>query len=73
MDGPFRPRPAPSIDVRLFSSSASSPPRASSVQSCSWCRTLPGVGLSELNLTDLMIGASFTTIGVLVAQRRPDN
>lgn len=31
------------------------------------------VGFAELYLTDLMIGASFTTIGVLVTQRRPDN
>ncbi|MDP8957293.1 MAG: histidine kinase [Actinomycetota bacterium] len=31
------------------------------------------VGFAELYLTDLVIGASFTTIGVLVTQRRPDN
>ena len=31
------------------------------------------VGFAELYLTDLAIGASFTTIGVLVTQRRPDN
>jgi ABC-type polysaccharide/polyol phosphate export permease len=31
------------------------------------------VGLAQLYLTDLAIGASFTTIGVLVTQRRPDN
>ena len=31
------------------------------------------VGFAELYLTDLAIGASFTTIGALVTQRRPDN
>ena len=38
--------------------------------------TLPAasrVGWAELYLTDMVIGASFTTIGVLVTQRRPDN
>ena len=31
------------------------------------------VGFTELYATDLLIGLSFTTIGVLVAQRRPEN
>jgi hypothetical protein len=31
------------------------------------------VGLAQLYLTDLAVGASFTTLGVLVTQRRPDN
>jgi len=30
-------------------------------------------GFAEVYATDLVIGASFTTIGVLVAQRRPEN
>ena len=31
------------------------------------------VGFTELYMTDLVIGMSFTTMGVLVAQRRPEN
>ena len=31
------------------------------------------VGFTEIYVTDLVIGASFTTIGVLVALRRPEN
>jgi hypothetical protein len=31
------------------------------------------VGFAEIYVTDLMIGASFTTIGALVARPRPEN